>query len=473
MPVFSLYSICFKSFGKGLLWLCCFAIILTNASAQALDGEARNAVPNYKEQALQSAAAGDAEAATEALEKYLSATGDLTLLNDHLFASIKEDAAYTHLKAHYLPKLSLLGVLYILAGLFGVFVSIMLFFRRTKKSVTYRLMGAFVLFHSLFILHLSLYVTNLQYSLPHALLLSTTFSFLYGPLLYFYFKRVILNYTFRWSDLLHLVPSVGLFLYIVPFYLLPEISKVEILFSRTDYLMPGAVWIIFGKILSLTIYGFLIYRLYEKNRSASKEHSSQALWQRNIVAIYSSYVVAYIAYALVLVKWVPVSELIHPQIVVMIVLVLYISYVTYNQPEVFAGKTSLPDPGNLFKYKKSRLTDSLSEELKEELLRLLEQEEVYKDNSLSLQKLAELLETSRHSASQVINQHFQMNFYELINSYRVRAAMQLLESEANQQRNIIDIAYEVGFNNKVSFNKSFKRIAATTPSQFIASLSQS
>ncbi len=424
----------------------------------------------YKEQALQFAAAGDAEQASTSLYHYLLHTGDLTILNDHLFASMKGHSAYISLKERYTPKIGPLSMMYILAGLFGVFISLILFFRRTEHRVTQYLMGSFVLFHSLFMLHLSLYVANLQYTFPHALLASTTFSFLYGPLLYFYFKRVINQYCFQWKDLWHILPSVGLLCYIFPFYLLPEVEKVNILFSRNDYLMPGADWIVLGKILSLSIYGYLIFRLYENNSLNTGKHPHQALWQRNIVAIYSTYVLAYIAYALVLLKWVPVAGMIHPLIIVMVVLVLYVSYVAYAQPEVFSGKTSLPDPGTIFKYKKSRLTDSLSEELKDRLVELLEQEAIFKDNTLSLQKLAEELDTSRHSASQVINEHFQMNFYELINTYRVREAIRLLESEEHRDRNIIDIAYEVGFNNKVSFNKSFKRITAATPTQFIASL---
>ncbi|WP_291869465.1 AraC family transcriptional regulator [Maribacter sp.] len=32
--------------------------------------------------------------------------------------------------------------------------------------------------------------------------------------------------------------------------------------------------------------------------------------------------------------------------------------------------------------------------------------------------------------------------------------------------NIIDIAYEVGYNNKVTFNKAFKKDTLLTPSQY-------
>ena len=42
----------------------------------------------------------------------------------------------------------------------------------------------------------------------------------------------------------------------------------------------------------------------------------------------------------------------------------------------------------------------------------------------------------------------------------------MLASDLNQNLNIIDIVYEVGYNNKVSFNKAFKKETGMTPSAF-------
>ena len=37
-----------------------------------------------------------------------------------------------------------------------------------------------------------------------------------------------------------------------------------------------------------------------------------------------------------------------------------------------------------------------------------------------------LLDVTRYHASQVINEHFNMSFFELINSYRIKEAMSLM-----------------------------------------------
>ena len=63
-----------------------------------------------------------------------------------------------------------------------------------------------------------------------------------------------------------------------------------------------------------------------------------------------------------------------------------------------------------------------------------------------------------------------MNFFELINKFRVDEAISLLKENKLNSLQIIDIAYEVGYNNKVTFNKAFKKETSLTPSQFLKSI---
>ena len=92
---------------------------------------------------------------------------------------------------------------------------------------------------------------------------------------------------------------------------------------------------------------------------------------------------------------------------------------------------------------------------------------MYRDCNLNLETLSKKLNTTRHNTSQIINEHFGMNFFELVNKFRIKEAIKLLEEANNENVNIIDIAYEVGFNNKVTFNKAFKKATTLTPTQFI------
>lgn len=429
----------------------------------------QDSIEAFKTHAISFANDNEPEIASEYILKYIGATTDLSILNDHLFANIKDSVAYQNIKEQYTPEFTFLSVLYLYAGFLGFYIFLILVLKKKVDRKGNLLIGLFVLFHSLFILHLSLYVINYQYHLPHSLFISTTFSFLYGPLLYFYFKRVTFNYKFRWWDSLHLIPSIVLLAYIMPYYMMTANEKFNVIFDKEGFLLPGAYTIITIKILSLAVYAFLIYRIYLSNKAPSNaEDKNKMLWQRNIMAINFVYLASYIVYAGIITKIIIVPSLIHLQILVMVGLVFYVAYISHERPEIFKGTVKLVDPIDLFKYKKSGLTPGFSEDLKEKLLHLMEEEKVYRVNTINLDSLAEKLDTTRHNTSQVINEHFGLNFFEFINKYRIEEASEILKNK--EDMSIIEVAYEVGFNNKVTFNKSFKKIHAKTPSQFLLSL---
>jgi AraC-like DNA-binding protein len=410
-----------------------------------------------------------ADKAINYAEKYIRATSDLSIINDHFFSKISQTDIYLNFKSNYKPKFETLPLFYLFASLIGLFIFVILNLKKGINRVGTFLMSLFVLLNSLFILHLSLYLINCQYYFPNTLLFSTVFTLLYGPLIYFYFKITAVNYKLKWVDALHLIPAVGLLVYISPFYALSSIEKFIILFDQEDILINEANFIIAAKIISLVLYAFLTYRIYLISKAKSKK-KFKLLWQRNIIAIYVTYVVTFILYTTITSGFFDVPIFFHLQILIVVGLVFYVAYITYVQPEVFKGEVKLVDPIGIFKYKSSALTPSYSLELKEELLSLLDDDKIYKESGISLDLLSEKLGTSRHNTSQIINEHFNMNFYELMNKYRIDEAIQLIKNGKENKLNIIDIAYKVGFNNKVSFNKSFKKALSVTPTQYIKSL---
>ncbi|WP_165769887.1 helix-turn-helix domain-containing protein [Flagellimonas pacifica] len=92
---------------------------------------------------------------------------------------------------------------------------------------------------------------------------------------------------------------------------------------------------------------------------------------------------------------------------------------------------------------------------------------VYLKHELKLDDIAELLDVSRHHASQIINENFKTNFYDYINGHRIEEAKYKLSKDRERKKSISDIAYECGFNNRVSFYKAFKKLTHATPTQFL------
>lgn len=58
------------------------------------------------------------------------------------------------------------------------------------------------------------------------------------------------------------------------------------------------------------------------------------------------------------------------------------------------------------------------------------------------------------------------NFFNLVNSYRIEKAQEILRDPDKQAITVLEILYEVGFNSKSSFNTAFKKHAGTTPTQY-------
>ena len=150
---------------------------------------------------------------------------------------------------------------------------------------------------------------------------------------------------------------------------------------------------------------------------------------------------------------------------VMAIGILTVAYMGLVQRRVFRS-----EPIGYFipvkKYQTSNLTPGASESIKKRLERLLAEEQVFRENELRLTDLAAYLDIGHHQLSQVINEQYGVNFFELINRYRVEHVKRLLADPAYSQHTIIQIAYEAGFNNKVSFNRYFKKEIGITPSAY-------
>ena len=117
------------------------------------------------------------------------------------------------------------------------------------------------------------------------------------------------------------------------------------------------------------------------------------------------------------------------------------------------------------KYKSSTLDTEKSEQYLKQLTKLMEIDNVYRDENLSLQSLAEKLEITHYHLSQLINESLHKSFFDLINGYRVEEAKKRLENFKEDQT-ILAIGFEVGFNSKSAFNRVFKKYTNMTPSQY-------
>ena len=118
------------------------------------------------------------------------------------------------------------------------------------------------------------------------------------------------------------------------------------------------------------------------------------------------------------------------------------------------------------KYKNSTLDPQKAEECLKKLLQLLDVEKLYKDETLSLNTLSRKLSIAPRYLSQITNDLLNKNFRDLLNNYRIEEAKEMLLKPGKNDRSILEIAFEVGFNSKEVFNRCFKKYTGMTPSEF-------
>ena len=160
--------------------------------------------------------------------------------------------------------------------------------------------------------------------------------------------------------------------------------------------------------------------------------------------------------------------LVYAQLVPLVLYVIIIYLLIKHHRALDMETYGLPALEKKDKYEKTGLSEAFSLELKNKLEHLMENEKLYLKHELKLDDIAELLDISRHHASQVINENFNMSFYEYINTYRIEEAKNILCSNFEDSSvSISDISYQCGFNNRVSFYKAFKKITHITPKEFV------
>jgi AraC-like DNA-binding protein len=108
----------------------------------------------------------------------------------------------------------------------------------------------------------------------------------------------------------------------------------------------------------------------------------------------------------------------------------------------------------------------LDPRLAAELRKLVEDEQVFRQEGLTIGALAERLGAHEYKVRELINDQLGFrNFNSFLNHYRVREAQKLL-TNPDRRLNVAEAAYEVGYRSLGPFNKAFKDATGLTPTEF-------
>jgi AraC-like DNA-binding protein len=116
------------------------------------------------------------------------------------------------------------------------------------------------------------------------------------------------------------------------------------------------------------------------------------------------------------------------------------------------------------KYAKSYLDNINQKSINRQLKLIMEEEKLFCDEDLSLGRLSEALELTKNQLSQFLNTYHEKNFNNFVNGYRIEEAKKMLLEQPRRQ--IISIAFAVGFNSYSAFHSTFKKMMGITPADY-------
>lgn len=298
--------------------------------------------------------------------------------------------------------------------------------------------------------------------------------FVDAALLYFYIKSLVYDdFSLHKLDALHLIPVILFALFLgLTFY--SHSLEERILLIDDDIYMYSPSYLLVDFLCKATRIGYCLAALLliARYRNQLKTiHSNIARVDiRWLIALVLGFLIiaiteAFLACAKLLhlfinfhPDWFQVIGLTGYYVVFVLVLALVFSSIRY-----FSGLVTVKQQEPPKKPVEEKLLNS---NFAEKIDRMMREHKPYLHPDITLDMLAETLGIAARDLSLVFNRHFDSNFYEFINRYRIEEAQKMLADPKHKSKTITHIYLDVGFNSKSVFNTFFKKHLGKTPSEY-------
>ena len=286
--------------------------------------------------------------------------------------------------------------------------------------------------------------------------------FTWGPLLYFYILAIATQFKLDSSLIIkHFGLAVFLIVFQLPLHVLISYEAVKI----TQVMALGNILLV-SFYIHMAIYFYAGFKvLYQYDRKIKNNYSQidtiRLSWLNRLVIVLAAFIVIDMVLSLSAMVRGDVSSYALLYMMGEAITVFIIGYFSLLHSSALFPAVAVEE---LRPLSSPRLDENIISDLSTKLEAVMQDSSPYRKNDLRLSELADMLDVSRQMLSQFINQHYDKNFYEFINEYRVHSAAQELAS--NRKANIEKVAFDAGFNNRVSFHNAFKKIMGKTPSQY-------
>jgi len=353
----------------------------------------------------------------------------------------------------------MISILYIGSAVL-IFFFLFLLSSKKLKNIADRILVAW--FSLLFLSICTAYVIHFEIdSWDWLLELTDASAILHGTFAWFYARALTEeNFKFYKIDVLHLIPfSIALFAVYGPWF------KGETISSTGRNLLMIAKFVIASIYLIFTLKLLHNHRKKMVNYFSNSSDRIELNWLRLLVWGFLFILVISI-----------LSQTIHHFTSINIAqfggfytnllvtfFVFVIGYFGFRQTTIFIPEHLLNPSTPEIKEKPIIPT---TDQIYQQLLDHMQTQKPHLEPELTLYKLAEQLQFPVYQLSQQINQHSGSNFFDFINQYRVDEVKRRIKYQEAQQKTLLALAFESGFNSKAAFNRAFKKFTGMTPSQY-------
>ncbi len=306
------------------------------------------------------------------------------------------------------------------------------------------------------------------------------FFFLYGPFFYFYVRSLLTKFVVgqqKWF--IHSIPALT--------------YTVLLIFMGTDPEFWYSYWMFTTVFVLIHGMSYLIksYLLIRKHQNKILNFYPHLKFLQAITTVAGICILTALGALLVFISDLSYYVTLFNHYISGVIgsLVIYsLAYFAVRSPEVFKyypveeeqetqedHKSSIPASlpaiaKESFAVEKVCLDDEELQLWKSKLEEIMIISKPFLNPALTLDDLAEAMQTDKLLTSRVIREGFQVHFYDFVNSYRVEHFVELSKNKKYQHYTTLALAYEAGFNAKSTFHKVFKKLKKTTPTAYLKGL---
>lgn len=279
-----------------------------------------------------------------------------------------------------------------------------------------------------------------------------------GPSLYLYISSY-LNKKIYQTPIIHYLPFIGINTYLMIQFLihLDQPQQFQALFLTH---LP------FAEIISLSLTTIYIIQsgiwVFQKSLKSFEKKWLSLFW--GLVTLLSMLWMVYAIidhylfnYNLSYTDYYPLDTL--------VVMMLYIIGIgIFSRSQIYQPKASkLVKP--IRKTYRAINSDEIAQKINR-LQQLMDEDHIYLNPNLSLETLAQQINTHPKTLSFILNEEIGKNFNDYINDFRVNEVKKRLVDPSHSHFTLLAIAYDCGFQSKSTFNTVFKKSVGITPSAY-------